>query len=266
MYTHSVRGLVRQVELLTGNPGFAWRAVRRAFDHAWQRWPEVASDPDPVGWVRASAYAYALAPWQQWVPGHRTRPRAVARASSPGSEHDRKLRVAVLRLSRAQRQAIVLYDGLGLDLPVVAAESEASTVTMANRITRARGALSAALPELGDQAAARLYDILAEPDPVPDPAPDSTPETEAATRPAAPRELPAARMRDVSERNVHRRTLAAVALTAVIAGATGAALVVTYDRVGEVPHHAQPTPVTAPPTAVPQRAVPVPTLSGPPAP
>ncbi|MCZ4120669.1 sigma factor-like helix-turn-helix DNA-binding protein [Streptomyces sp. H39-S7] len=276
LYTHSVSGLVRQVELLTGNPGFAWRAVRRAFDLAWQRWPEVAADPDPVGWVRATAYEYALAPWHQWVPGHRTRPRAAARASL-GSERDRALREAVLRLPRAQRQAVVLYDGLGLDLPVAAAESEASTVTMAGRITRARGALSTAVPELGDQAPARLYDILStDPTDPPDPegAADPAATTDAkdsrnprtAKDPAAPRELPAARMRDASERNVHRRTLAAVALTAVIAGAVGAALVVTYDRVGELPHDARPTQVTASPTAAPRQGVPKPVRPGHPAP
>lgn len=282
LYTHSVRGLVRQVELLTGNPGLAWHAVRRAFDLAWQRWPEVATDPDPVGWVRATAYAYALAPWQQWVPGHRTRRPAAARASSPGAEQDRALRSAVLRLPRAQRQAVVLYDGLGLDLPVAAAESEASTVAMAGRITKARDALSAALPELGEQAAARLHVILAEPEPEPEPAPDTGPAAEPgpdagpaakpdpdggpAAEPAAPWELPAARMRDTSERNVHRRTLAAVALTAVIAGATGAALVVTYDRVGDLPHYAQPTQRTAPSSAVPRRGGPEPAFSGHPVP
>ncbi|MEU3461509.1 sigma factor-like helix-turn-helix DNA-binding protein [Streptomyces sp. NPDC006733] len=253
LYTHSVRGLVRQVELLTGNPALAWRAVRRAFDLAWQRWPEVAADPDPVGWVRATAYTFALSPWQQWVPGHRTRPGAAVRAAASGSEQDRMLRAALLRLPRAQRQALLLYDGLGLDLPVAAAESEASTVAMANRITRARDALSAAVPELGEQAPARLQALI-----------EADPARVEGAEPAVPAELPAARMRDTSERNVHRRTLAAVALTAVIAGATGAALVVTYDRVGNLPHHAGPTAVTAP--AVPWQGAPEPVRSTPPAP
>lgn len=244
LYTQSASGLVRQVNLLTGNPGFARHAVRRAFDLAWQRWPEVAADPDPVGWVRAAAYEYALAPWQRWVPGHRTHRRAVAR-SRRGPERDNAVRAALLRLTPAQRQAILLYDGLGLDLPVAAAESEASTVTTASRITRARAALSAAVPELGEQAPARLSAILAAPEPEPK-----------AGRRTAPAPPPAARVRGASERGVMRRTLGAVALTALIAGATGAALVVTYGRVGDQPHRARPTPVTAPPTATPKRGLP----------
>lgn len=249
LYTHSVSGLVRQVDLITGNPGFARHAVRRAFDLAWQRWPEVAADPDPVGWVRAAAYEYALAPWQQWVPGHRTHPRAAARTLR-GSERDGAVRAAVLRLSPSQRQALVLYDGLGLDLPVAAAESEASTVATASRITQARAALSAAVPELGDEAPARLKAILAEPDP--EPARGTDPGTGTGVAP----EVPAARVRDASERGVRRRTLGAVALTALIAGATGAALVVTYDRVGDLPHRARPTQVTAPATPAPGQGVP----------
>ncbi|MFI9099749.1 hypothetical protein ACIGXA_04425 [Streptomyces fildesensis] len=255
LYTHSVSGLVRQVDLITGNPGFARHAVRRAFDLAWQRWPEVAADPDPVGWVRAAAYEYALAPWQQWVPGHRTHPRAAARTLR-GSERDGAVRAAVLRLSPSQRQALVLYDGLGLDLPVAAAESEASTVATASRITQARAALSAAVPELGDEAPARLKAILAEPDP--EPAPGTAPGTGTAVTPKVPEvpEVPAARVRDASERGVRRRTLGAVALTALIAGATGAALVVTYDRVGDLPHRARPTQVTAPATPAPGQGAP----------
>ncbi|MCM2426645.1 RNA polymerase subunit sigma-70 [Streptomyces sp. RKAG337] len=247
-------GIVRQVDLITGNPGFARHAVRRAFDLAWQRWPEVAADPDPVGWVRAAAYEYALAPWQQWVPGHRTHPRAAARTLR-GSERDGAVRAAVLRLSPSQRQALVLYDGLGLDLPVAAAESEASTVATASRITQARAALSAAVPELGDEAPARLKAILADPDPAPGTDLGTDPGAGTAITPEVP-EVPAARVRDASERGVRRRTLSAVALTALIAGATGAALVVTYDRVGELPHRARPTSVTAPPSATPRQGVP----------
>src|SRR5437899_1474854 len=78
LYLRTAPALLRQVRLLTGRPGFARHCVRRAFDLAWQRWPEVARDSDPVGWVRAAAYEYALAPWQRWVPGHGPHPRTPA--------------------------------------------------------------------------------------------------------------------------------------------------------------------------------------------
>lgn len=60
--------LIQQTLVLTGRARLARRAVQRAFRTAWQRWPEVAAAPDPVGWVRAAAHDYALAPWRRPLP------------------------------------------------------------------------------------------------------------------------------------------------------------------------------------------------------
>gem|GEM_PF-2511350 len=68
LYRETAGALVRQAELLTGDAVLARHAVGGAFDLAWQRWPEVARDSDPVGWVRAAVYDLALAPWQRWIP------------------------------------------------------------------------------------------------------------------------------------------------------------------------------------------------------
>jgi hypothetical protein len=161
--------------------------VRQAFTLAWERWPEVAVDRDPVAWVRAAAYAEGLAPWR------RNRRRAAAK------RYDAGLRTALLRLPRCYRQAVLLYDGLGLDLPDTAAESQASTPATAGRITRGRAALAAAVPEA--ELPARLTALLAD-----DPA---------VTAPGAP---PAVRRR--SEARIRRRTAGALALTTAVAALT----------------------------------------------
>lgn len=140
LYTRNAPALLRQVELLTGNMRLARHAVHRAFDLAWQRWPEVAVDPDPAGWVRAEAHHHALASWQQLVPWYRTPPRQ---------------RTRFQRLPRGARHAVLLHDGLGLSLRRAAAESMATTPATAERIVRARTAL-------GEGAAARLGDLLDE--------------------------------------------------------------------------------------------------------
>lgn len=62
LYAHAAPGLVHQTYLLTGRRGLSRESVEHAFLLAWQRWPEVAVDRDPVGWVRAAAYEYALSP------------------------------------------------------------------------------------------------------------------------------------------------------------------------------------------------------------
>ncbi|MFF3944385.1 RNA polymerase sigma factor [Streptomyces sp. NPDC001902] len=140
LYTRNAPALLRQVELLTGNMRLARHAVHRAFDLAWQRWPEVAVDPDPAGWIRAEAHHHALAPWQQTLPWYRTPPRE---------------RSAFQRLPRGTRHAVLLHDGLGLSLRRTAAESMATTSMTRRRIVRGREAL-------GEGAPARLGDLLDE--------------------------------------------------------------------------------------------------------
>lgn len=62
MYDYAAPALTRQAYLLTGRRRLSHEAVEQAFQQAWARWPEVAVDPDPVGWVRAAVYEYALSP------------------------------------------------------------------------------------------------------------------------------------------------------------------------------------------------------------
>ncbi|MEU1043467.1 helix-turn-helix domain-containing protein [Streptomyces sp. NPDC005907] len=142
LYEFCAPALVRQTYLLTGRRELARESVERAFQLAWQRWPEVAVDRDPAGWVRATAYEYALSPW------HRLRPRFRHPEPPPADATDRALLAAILRLPPVHRRTLVLYDGVGLDLPDTAAETEASTPATANRLLHAREAVAARMPEL----------------------------------------------------------------------------------------------------------------------
>ncbi|MFB6843618.1 helix-turn-helix domain-containing protein [Streptomyces sp. NPDC056373] len=144
LYAFCAPALVRQTYLLTGRREPARESVERAFQIAWQRWPEVARDRDPAGWVRAMAYECALSPW------HRLRPRFRLPERPPPDAFDRALRDALLRLPPSYRRTLVLYDGVGLGLPETAAETEASTRAAVNRLVHAREALAERLPELAD--------------------------------------------------------------------------------------------------------------------
>ncbi|MFJ9813891.1 helix-turn-helix domain-containing protein [Streptomyces sp. NPDC101151] len=147
LYAFCAPALVRQTYLLTGRRELAREAVERAFQLAWQRWPEVARDRDPGGWVRATAYEWALSPWHRFRPSHRP-PEPL-----PADPADRALLHALLELPPSYRRTLILYDGVGLDLPETAAETEASTPAAAGRLTHAREAVAALVPELADPAA-----------------------------------------------------------------------------------------------------------------
>ncbi|MGW1216543.1 helix-turn-helix domain-containing protein [Streptomyces sp. NPDC002499] len=195
LYAFCAPALVRQAYLLTGRRELARESVERAFQLAWQRWPEVAVDRDPAGWVRATAYEYALSPW------HRLRPRYRHPEPPPPDAADRALLTALLKLPAPHRRTLMLYDGVGLDLPETAAETEASTPATANRLLHAREALAARLPELADPEV--LHRRLAE---------VAATERLRAARPPA--------VRIGSERRARFWTRAAIAFTIALIGTT----------------------------------------------
>ncbi|MEU8970963.1 sigma factor-like helix-turn-helix DNA-binding protein [Streptomyces monashensis] len=195
LYGFCAPALVRQTYLLTGRRELAREAVERAFQLAWQRWPEVARDRDPAGWVRAVAYDCALSPW------HRFRPRHRHPEPPPADPADRALLHALLRLPPSYRRTLLLYDGVGLDLPETAAETEASTPAAASRLTHARQALADRVPELADPRTlhSRLLEV-------------ASAERLRAARPAT--------VRTVSERRNALWTRAAITFTVALIGAT----------------------------------------------
>ncbi|MEU3170810.1 helix-turn-helix transcriptional regulator [Streptomyces sp. NPDC007000] len=199
LYAFCAPALVRQAYLLSGRRDLARESVERAFQLAWERWPEVARDRDPAGWVRAAAYEWALAPW------HRFRPRCRHPEPPPSQPVDRALLDALLRLPPPHRRTLVLYDGVGLDLPETAAETEASTSATASRLLHAHETLAARLPELSDPLV--LHRRLAEL------------ASAEHLRSAEPPEV-----RDGSERRARLRTRAVIAFTVALIGATALTL------------------------------------------
>ncbi|MFD3543853.1 helix-turn-helix domain-containing protein [Streptomyces sp. NPDC058662] len=201
LHAHAARVLARQAYLLTGSGTLAEEAVERAFSQAWARWPEVAVDPDPVGWVRAATYEYALSPWHRLRRSHRHP------GKPPAEPDDRILLDAMLALPPAHRRTVLLYDGVGLDLPDTAAETEATTPTAGGRLLHAHAELAERIPELTDVPPEKQSAVLHA--------------RFAALRPAVRLEprAPAA-IRTGAERRTRRWTRATVGLTAVIAVAT----------------------------------------------
>ncbi|MCS0637088.1 sigma-70 family RNA polymerase sigma factor [Streptomyces sp. LP05-1] len=206
LYGFAAPGLAQQAYLLTGRLALSSESVEYAFHRAWEQWPKVAVDRDPVGWVRAAVHDHALSPW------HRLR-RAHRHCDLPVEEKAADvLRAALLELPPAHRRALLLYDGLRLRLPDTAAETEASTPATGHRVLNARAAVAKRVPELtdADLLCHRLEILL----------------TSGPTLSLAP---PAV-VRGGSEQRVRRWTRAAIGLTTVIVGATALTLVTAPDH------------------------------------
>ncbi|MFD0272534.1 LuxR C-terminal-related transcriptional regulator [Kitasatospora sp. NPDC127111] len=163
LYEAAHTRLVQQVFLLTACKHRSVHCVQRAFGEARRRWDEVAVEPDPEGWVRARAFEAALSPWHRggprrahvWRLPHRrikVRPADESQAVLPDhdrlTDRDRALLKALKRLSRPQRRALVLHDGLGLPAAAVAVEVESTVAAAEGRVWAARTALTQWVPEL----------------------------------------------------------------------------------------------------------------------
>ncbi|MFE7123706.1 helix-turn-helix domain-containing protein [Streptomyces sp. NPDC057617] len=210
LYASHAPSLVCQAYLLTGRRDLSQDSVERAFRLAWQRWPEVAVDRDPAGWIRAAAHEYALSPWHRMRRRNRKRPRPMSSEGDP--EGGRALREALLTLPPSYRRALLLYDGLGLDLPDTAAEIEASTPATASRLTHAREAVAAQVPAFAETAL--LYETLS-----------------ALTRVVTPPTIaPPRSVRTGCERRARFWTRTAIAFTALIVGATSFTLATAPSR------------------------------------
>ncbi|MFF7587070.1 LuxR C-terminal-related transcriptional regulator [Kitasatospora purpeofusca] len=155
--------LVQQVFLLTACKHRAVHCVGRAFGEARRHWPEVAAGAEPEQWVRIRAFELALSPWHRggprrahaWRLPHRrikVRPADEAQAVLPDhdrlTDRDRALLKALRRLSRPQRRALVLHDGLGLPAAAVAVEVESTVAAAEGRVWAARTALAQWIPDL----------------------------------------------------------------------------------------------------------------------
>ncbi|MGW0819795.1 RNA polymerase sigma factor [Streptomyces sp. NPDC002845] len=223
LYAFCAPALVRQTYLLTGRRELARDSVERAFQLAWHRWPEVAVDRDPAGWVRAAAHEYALSPWQRLRPR-----RGRGRSAANGALLD-----VLLKLPPTYRRTLLLYDGVGLGLPETAAETEASTPATAHRLLHAREAVAARLPDLADPD--ELHRHL----------------TEAAGDKPLPVAKPAT-VRAIGERRARHWTHAAIAFTVVLLTTTALTLRTAPDR------YEPPVAPGAPVRGVPPRAAPGP--------
>lgn len=238
LYGHAAAALFHQTYLLTGRRALSREAVAKAFELAWQRWPEVAVDRDPVGWVRAAAYEHAMSPWRRLRGEHR---RLDPPPDPPGQ---RALLDALLELPPSYRRTLVLHDGVGLGLPETAAETEASTRAAAGRLVTARAAVGQRLPEVAepespDGRSALLHEHLG---------------ALARTQPASSLPVPEL-IRTGSERKAQLWARSAIAFTVLIVGLTLIALA-TAPRKYETPPSPTQQVGGVPPVGGPQKLTP----------
>ncbi|MFE9555786.1 SigE family RNA polymerase sigma factor [Streptomyces sp. NPDC006692] len=149
-YAHSVKPLVGQVYLMTGDLQEAQDVVQEAFVRAWGRRARLDAGAGPDAWVRTVAWRLAVSRWRR---GRRTaeawrRHSHGARPTAPEPDPGTVAMVDALRgLSDRQRRVAVLHYVCDLSVDQVAHETGISAGTVKTHLSRARAALAPRLLE-----------------------------------------------------------------------------------------------------------------------
>ena len=141
--------LVRIVSVVTGSVALAEDSVQEAFARAWERVARGEEFVSLSGWVVRVAVNHARSRWRRSVSELEVVRRLGNAALIAGCESDPALvvtlRDAVAGLPGRQRDAVVLYYLVDLDVATVAAELGVSVGTVKTALARARTKLAARL-------------------------------------------------------------------------------------------------------------------------
>ncbi|MDQ1010305.1 SigE family RNA polymerase sigma factor [Streptomyces sp. PKU-EA00015] len=143
-YAHSLKPLVGQLYLMTGDLHEAQDVVQEAFVRAWARRSRLSRDAGPEAWIRTVAWRLAVSRWRRrgrsdeaWRRRHGGAP-----PTAPEPEPGTVVLVDALRgLSDRQRRVAVLHYVCDLTVEQVAAETGLSSGTVKTHLSRARAAL-----------------------------------------------------------------------------------------------------------------------------
>jgi RNA polymerase sigma-70 factor (sigma-E family) len=135
--------LLRALFLVTGDPHEAEDVAQEAFVRVFERWETVRDHPNPGGYL----FRTALNLYRSRIRRLRVAARRVLTSSPPdelAAAEDRDLLSrAMARLTRGQREAVVLVECLGLSDKEAAEVLGVAPVTVRVRLSRARDALRA---------------------------------------------------------------------------------------------------------------------------
>jgi RNA polymerase sigma-70 factor (ECF subfamily) len=148
LYASCYRRLVGVVALAAGSQAEAEECVQEAFIRLLRKWSTVSRYEDPEGWTRMVAFRLLSNRRRKARNGMLALFRHGEPAPAAGPTGDQiDIARALAQLPLGQRQVVVLYHLVDLDVAGVAAALGVSAGTVKSRLSRARQALAPLLRE-----------------------------------------------------------------------------------------------------------------------
>jgi RNA polymerase sigma-70 factor (ECF subfamily) len=157
LYAASYRRLVGQIAAMTGDVSEAEDLVQEAFARAAAQWRRLERYDNPEAWLRTVAMNLARSRWRRGKRATAVMLRLRAsHIEAPGPSPDHVALVTALReLPAAQREALVLFHIVDLQVDEIARDLGVPAGTVKARLSRGRAALAERLrdvPDLGADA------------------------------------------------------------------------------------------------------------------
>jgi RNA polymerase sigma-70 factor (ECF subfamily) len=139
LFRASYRRLVAQLFLVTTDKSEAEDMVQEAFTRLWMGWDKLHGYDNLEAWVRRVAMNAAISHWRR----HSRSTQLDAAAYGVDSEQSMIDLILVLKeLPTRYRQALVLYEVVGLSVEEVATEMSTKVGTVKSLLSRGRTALA----------------------------------------------------------------------------------------------------------------------------
>jgi RNA polymerase sigma-70 factor (ECF subfamily) len=149
VYRASYARLVGQLVIVTTSRAEAEEAVQEAFARLWARWSTVRGYDNCEAWVRRVALNVAIGRHRKFL--RQTVFTESASSQGDPASSDLSILLALARLPRNQRAALLLHYVVGLSVEEIATEMSTKLGTVKSWLSRGKAELDSSLREEGGQ-------------------------------------------------------------------------------------------------------------------
>lgn len=148
-YRGTATRVIHTVYAATGDLGLAQDCAQEAYARAWQQWPSLSAEGEPLAWVRTVARRIAISAWRKRESERKALTKAkdsgITDSTSASTDAAVTVQAALATVPDDQREVLALFYISDLSIEQISRELDAPVGTIKARLHRGRTALAARL-------------------------------------------------------------------------------------------------------------------------